>query len=107
MNSDFHFPDIVRASACVIGKAGYGTICECWGSSTPLQAVYRENFKEAKILKSFAKLNLKHREISITDFLNKKWDENFLQNPKNEKKPALLENGSDQVRHTILNFLKL
>ena len=52
------------------------------GLKYSLQAVYRENFKEAKILKSFAKLNLKHREISITDFLNKKWDENFLQNPK-------------------------
>ena len=107
MNSGIHFPDLVRASACVIGKAGYGTICECWGTSTPIQAVYRENFKESEILRYFANSNLKHREISLEDFLNKNWDENFPKNRKNQKKHVTITNGSDQVCHTILNFLKL
>ena len=91
MNSGIHFPDLVRASACVIGKAGYGTISECWGTSTPLQAVYRENFKESEILRCFAKSNLEHREISLKDFLNKNWDDNFPKNRKNQKKYVTLK----------------
>ena len=83
--SGFHFPDLVRASCGVVGKVGYGTVAETWGSKVPLFAVYRENFRESKHIKNFVNRDVPNLEASEADFLDGTWidriDE-FLALPK-------------------------
>ena len=42
MNSNIPLSDLVNSASCVVGKAGYGTVSECWGMNTPL-GVYLED----------------------------------------------------------------
>ena len=71
--SDFHFPDLVRASCGIVGKVGYGTVAETWGSQVPLFAVYRENFRESKPIRSFIDRDVPSLEASEADFLDGTW----------------------------------
>lgn len=52
-DSNFHFPDLIRASAVVIGKIGYGMTVECWAAQTKLIGVTRKDFRESEVLKDF------------------------------------------------------
>lgn len=103
LNSGIHFPDLVNASSCVIGKAGYGTICECWGTNTPILAIYREHFRESIVLKKFAEENLIHRSISIEQVQEEDW---FMKLPMflNKKITREIDNGAEQAANVILNF---
>jgi hypothetical protein len=71
--SGFHFPDLVRASCGVVGKVGYGTVAETWGSKVPLFAVYRENFRESKHIRNFVDRDVPNLEASEADFLDGTW----------------------------------
>ncbi|MEK9634172.1 MAG: hypothetical protein VW622_10065 [Opitutae bacterium] len=71
--SGLHFPDLVRASCGVVGKVGYGTVAETWGSQVPLFAVYRENFRESKPLKNFVDRTIPNLTASESDFLDGAW----------------------------------
>ena len=106
MHSGIHFPDLVRASSCVIGKAGYGTICECWGTNTPLLAVYRENFRESEVLREFAERQLVHQELNLQSFLDKDWNlEHLCSVEEFERTP--MPNGSEEAADAILRFINL
>jgi hypothetical protein len=100
--SGFHFPDLVRASCGVVGKVGYGTVAETWGSKVPLFAVYRENFRESKHIKNFVDRDVPSLKASETDFLDGTWidriDE-FLALPEadGENRP----NGAKEAGHLI------
>jgi UDP:flavonoid glycosyltransferase YjiC (YdhE family) len=47
----FH-PDLVAAADAVVGKLGYSTLAECWGSGVPFGFVPRETFPESPVLAS-------------------------------------------------------
>ena len=65
MNSRNSFPDLVNASSLVVGKAGYGTIAECWGMDIPFLGVFRDTFRESGILRQFCKEELDFKEITL------------------------------------------
>ena len=100
--SGFHFPDLVRASCGVVGKVGYGTVAETWGSKVPLLAVYRENFRESKPIRNFVDLDVPSLEASEADFLEGTWidriDE-FLALPGIDGKNRT--NGAKEAGHLI------
>jgi hypothetical protein len=52
-DSNFHFPDLIRASDVVIGKIGYGMTVECWAAQTKFIGVSRKDFRESEVLKDF------------------------------------------------------
>jgi len=103
LNSGIHFPDIVNASSCVIGKAGYGTICECWATNTPIFAIYRANFRESIVLKKFAEENLQHRSITIEQVQDEDWSMS-LPSFLSKKRTRDIVNGAEQAANIILNF---
>ena len=101
-NSDFFFPDLVNASAGVIGKAGYGTISEAWGMSKPFWGIYRNHFAESEILRKFASSHLIHHEIEQFHLNDLSW----LPTHSYPQKEIQLENGADQAAQCILTFLE-
>ena len=108
MNSAFHYPDLVSASSCVVGKVGYGTLAECWSSKTPLLGCYRNDFGESEVLRDFANKNLKHKEISIDDFERMNWAAYSLfslleDNPSPNVPPC---NGAIEAAEYILSFIE-
>ncbi len=106
MDWQVHFPDLVNASLCVAGKAGYGTICECLATSTPLIATYRKEFRESSILKDFVQSYLIHEETANSELETGKW----MQKIHTLKKPTgklPLANGAKQAVKEISSFIQL
>ena len=108
MNSEFHYPDLVSASNCVVGKVGYGTLAECWASQTPLLGCYRNDFRESEVLREFANNNLCHKEISIEDFERMNWLGHLSSNLLDKKTPqnASPRNGAIEAAEYILSFIE-
>ena len=107
MNSHVHYPDIVNASSLVVGKVGYGTLSECYATSTPLLGCYRDNFKESDVLRNFAINNLTHSEISIDDFQSMKWTNKILKVLQEAKigNRKIHSNGANLAATYIRNFI--
>jgi hypothetical protein len=49
-HSTFYHPDLVAAADAVVGKLGYSTLAECWGSGVPFGYVPRPTFAESPVL---------------------------------------------------------
>ena len=79
MNSFFHFPDLVRASNQVVGKVGYGTMVECWAANRKLHGVFRDDFRESKVLKEFIMAEGFGCEITLDQFNSGDWINNLDQ----------------------------
>ncbi len=104
MNANIPFPDLVQASSCVLGKAGYGTVAECWGMNIPFIGVFRTSFRESEVLLEFCKENLNFRRISLESFLNHNWIQHL---PELIEKKDLLDkkiNGAIKGAMEIIHF---
>jgi UDP:flavonoid glycosyltransferase YjiC (YdhE family) len=55
-HSSFYHPDLVAASDAVVGKLGYSTLAECWGSGVPFGYVPRAGFAESPVLAAAVEL---------------------------------------------------
>jgi hypothetical protein len=106
MKSDFHYPDLVNSVNLVAGKAGYGTIAECWSTNTPLLGSYRADFRESEVLLNFASKELEHDKLTVDDLEKMDWIETALSTMKdlNEKSPKKI-NGTHLASKSILNFI--
>jgi len=104
MNWELPFIDLVKSSHQVIGKAGYGTVSECWGMDIPFSGVFRNNFPESQVLRKFCQENLCFNEISPLSFTSGSWLENYkvLKPIPKTNQPKL--NGAIQAADIILNF---
>jgi hypothetical protein len=104
MNSSIPFPDLVNSSVCVVGKAGYGTVAECWGMNVPFMGVFRDSFRESSILLEFCIANLNFQKINLSSFLDNTWAHQVtsLLKPKIQSKRRI--NGSSQVASYIVAF---
>lgn len=49
-HSTLYHPDLVAAADGVVGKLGYSTLAECWGSGVPFGYVPRPTFAESPVL---------------------------------------------------------
>jgi hypothetical protein len=49
-HSSLYHPDLVAAADAVVGKLGYSTLAECWGSGVPFGFVPRASFPESPVL---------------------------------------------------------
>jgi hypothetical protein len=49
-HSALYHPDLVAACDAVVGKLGYSTLAECWGSGVPFGYVPRDGFAESPVL---------------------------------------------------------
>ncbi len=95
-DSNFHFPDLIRASAVVIGKIGYGMTVECWAAQTKLIGVTRKDFRESEVLKDF----IVNQDIGISltteEFKRSSWLhhlEKQIENSPNTKSARVNGNG--------------
>lgn len=68
-----YIPDFVAMADVVIGKIGYGTVCECLSSRTPLVYVRRENFSEEKDLRMLLERQQAGLEMPRETFLGGDW----------------------------------
>ncbi len=105
INSGIYFPDLVHASSAVIGKAGYGTVCEAWGMNKPFFAIYRKDFAESAKLREFAQANLVHQEIAEEELRNLSWLSHFR--PHENKDTIRKKNGADQAADLICESIGL
>ena len=105
MNAGMPFPDLVASSCCVIGKAGYGTIAECWGTGIPFLGVFRESFRESSVLLEFCLDNLHFQEITLDSFLHHSW-QSLLKEFLNQKTAYKnRSNGAIQATAEIIHFI--
>ena len=107
MNSDIPFPDIINFASCVVGKAGYGTVSECWGMNVPFLGVFRQNFRESDILRNFCHKNLISEEITSSHFMSGAWLKSFpdLIDEANCKDSTIRQNGATQACEEILRYI--
>ena len=107
MNSDIPFPDIINFASCVVGKAGYGTVSECWGMNVPFLGVFRQNFRESDILRNFCLKNLISEEITPSHFMSGAWLKSFsdLIDEANSKDSTIRQNGATQACEEILRYI--
>lgn len=103
----FHVPfsELVFCASAVVGKAGYGTISECWGTGTPFIGVFRDAFRESAELKKFCLEKLNFREISLDEFTSGAWTKHLPVLNGNKLVPSDGENGAYQVSNEIIRFL--
>ena len=73
MNSKIPFPDLVNTSSLLVGKAGYGTVAECWGMNIPFLGVFRDSFRESAFLRQFCIKELNFKEITLPEFIDGSW----------------------------------
>ena len=104
MNSGIFFPDLVNASSAVIGKAGYGTICEAWGMRKPFFGIYREDFSESEVLRNFANNHMIHEEISLSKIYELSWVD-ALKLPRS-KPLSKRQSGSYKAASHILEYIE-
>jgi hypothetical protein len=105
MNCELPFIDLVKSSQLVIGKAGYGTVSECWGMNIPFLGVFRDKFPESKVLRKFCQENLCFNEISHSSFISGSWLENWKELKPIQKMNQPKLNGAIQAADLILNFI--
>ena len=109
MNTEIPFQDLVKVASCVVGKAGYGTVSECWGMNTPFIGVFRDSFRESSVLRKFCKQNLAFEEISLASFHDGTWA-NLLPTllaSSHEMMSVKRVNGASQASSEIIKFLFL
>jgi hypothetical protein len=106
MNSRIPFPDLVNASSMLVGKAGYGTIAECWGMDIPFLGVFRDTFRESGILRQFCIQELDFKAITLPEFNDGSWMKYIpdLLGKKISNSPAK-RNGTKDACAQILHFL--
>jgi predicted glycosyltransferase len=106
MNSRIPFPDLVNASSLVVGKAGYGTIAECWGMDIPFLGVFRDTFRESNILRHFCKQEVNFKEITLPEFNDSSWMKYIpdLLGKKISNSPVK-RNGAKDACAQIIHFL--
>jgi hypothetical protein len=104
MNSNIPFPDLVNSSVCVVGKAGYGTVAECWGMNVPFMGVFRDSFRESSVLLKFCIAHLHFRKINLCSFLDNKWAPQVTPLLKSKIRSKKRINGSSQVASSIVAF---
>jgi hypothetical protein len=71
--SGHHYPDLVRASDAVVGKAGYGTVAEVRASGIPFARVLRDNFRESPVLGAYLDKHIPGFTLSDTQFNGGSW----------------------------------
>lgn len=104
MNWDISFIDLISASSRVVGKAGYGTVSECWGLDVPFAGVFRNSFPESKVLRNFCQNNLVFEEVDYEKFAGGYWLEYCNALPIKKRKNRQTDNGAIQAVNTIMNF---
>ena len=105
MNIDIPFPALVSAASCVIGKAGYGTVSECWGMNIPFIGVFRDSFRESLVLRSFCQKNLVFNEISLSELCDGSWSELVPALISEKVKQTERKNGATRASSAIIKFL--
>ena len=104
----FHFPDLVNCADGIIGKVGYGTLAEAWGSQKPLMGVFRKNFRESEALLNFALKNLPLLEISNEQFQTGEWIKKIkeLREKKSKYDKLTPQNGKEETVKILRNWIK-
>jgi hypothetical protein len=106
--NDFFFPDLVHASSGVVGKIGYGTVSEVWGSVKPLIRIYRDSFRETIPMKKFVDDNLNGFTITHDSFERGDWiemvDQLITESSLKKTSYFQLKNGRDEVAKIILDW---
>ncbi len=105
MSSFFHFPDLVRASNQVVGKVGYGTMVECWAANRKLHGVFRDDFRESKVLKEFITSEGFGSEITLDQFNSGDWINNLDQTEFLVTEPKT--NGNQIAAQEIMEHISL
>lgn len=106
MDSPFHFPDLIRASSRVIGKAGYGTTVECWAAHKRFYAIFRDDFRESEVLKEFITKENLGEEMKLKNFQAGSWIDRL---PPLDQDSSILQtkpNGNHFVASQILKSIE-
>ena len=103
--SGYHYPDLVRASDAVTGKAGYGTVAEVQAAGIPFARVMREKFRESPILCSYLDRQVSGFALSDAEFASASWLERLNELLAFPRKDGLQPDGVVQAAKQIYSFL--
>ena len=98
--SGHHYPDLVRASDAIVGKAGYGTVAEVMAAGIPFARILRENFRESQVLGSYLDKEGEGFAMSPSEFASASWLnrlEELLAYPR--KKNRQLDGAAQAAEH--------
>ena len=96
--NNFYFPDLVKLSDGVVGKVGYGTVAEVWGTQKPLIGIFRDNFRESVPMRSFVQQNIAGFEVSNFSFQQGDWIPKVEQLlSETLQSSSIIQNGSEEA----------
>jgi hypothetical protein len=101
--SDQYHPDLVGASDVVVGKLGYSTVAETYGSGAAMVFISRERFRESRVLAEFVRGMTEAEEITSEAFDDGSWLEvltGLLDRPRRRARNA---DGAGEAARLILD----
>lgn len=73
-HSSLYHPDLVAAADAVVGKLGYSTLAECWGSGVPFGFVPRPAFPESPVLAAALERARAGVAVEVERLRSARWD---------------------------------
>jgi len=73
IRSEIYHPDLIWAADAVIGKAGYSTLAEIYLADVPFGYLSRSDFREAPVLETFARCNLRSLKVTAAALADGSW----------------------------------
>jgi hypothetical protein len=105
IHSGLTYPDIVNASAVVIGKPGYGLVSECIANCKPLIYTSRGDFAEYDVLVRGIKRFLRSEFIPHEELFRGSW-QGYIQRVLSSSTPEPMEtNGAETAAREIEAYL--
>ncbi len=103
--SGFHHPDLINASAAVIGKVGYSTLAEVYQCGVPFGYIPRSAFRESVRLTEFIRERMSGMEIDESLFNSGEWLQKLPELVAMKRRNEKDVNGADQVADFLVTML--
>lgn len=101
-HSDFYHPDLVLASNLVVGKLGYSTLAEAYGTGVPFVFVPRTRFRESIPMSAFARQVMNAVELSEDRFFTGEWLDLLPDLLTRSHQQSSQRNGADEIADFVL-----
>lgn len=102
--SGVYHPDLIQAADAVIGKAGYSTLAEIYQADASFGYVSRADFREAPILETFARENLRGLNVPAAALADGTWAALIPALTALPKSGTRRTNGAEQVAAFLLEI---
>jgi hypothetical protein len=105
-HSTLYHPDLVYASDAIVGKLGYSTLAEAYGSGIPFGYIPRALFPESPPMARFAREQMNALEIKEADFFSGAWLDLIPALLSQPRRVVTTRNGADEIASYLFNLTR-